>query len=917
MKKGLSLLICAVLLAPSFGFAGILHWPMLGGTPVHEGIASSIPEPPLEILWQTKLGMPTLSAPLTDGEKIYVAGGRYAGNEGGFFCLDYLTGKILWPHSLKGAISSTPVISGGKIIGACSDGLIYGRDLNGAEVYGAIADGKGSRSSGVDNAQSVFFGLEGSSHNLVSIDAYSGTLNWKSYISSDIQISPCAYGGSIYAPAEDGLLYAVNDTTGDVNWIFEIGAKPAQSPMIINENIIIPTEIGISAIHLAIDKEDVELMWSKTYMGKISTMPCTDGNMIYFGAENGKLYCFEPDNGNMEWSYDAKSKITCSPVSALGKVVFGSEDGNVYIFDSSDKQVTFKVKLPSVPVAQPLALWDRIIVSCSDGTIVCIGVPNDEPNPPNPPEPPNPPDPPKPDPPPEPPKEEQHIQPVIKILAPTEAIVDDKVAISLELSNAKLVKSLEFMLGFDSLKAEYVSFKSGSLKDDAGLELIVSETKKDGDVFFKISSEKGISANGIILEFSLKINEPGTHRVSLIDSKATFTDGKSLDPQIITASFDVKQKKPMVELSLTAPEIDLGTAYAVKKVKLRLSQRNGEEANFIVRTSSESCIPNVSSGKIGGNNALDIEISVDPSKLKPGKYEVVISVNIIGQTLKSVIKFIVPEPSISEPPPCIEIEPASLDFGYIPRGKEISLEFVLNFNTDKEVSGVIKPDKNWLKVSPATFKTKSGIVTGIATISASELPGGSDFIGKLVISAKDKVCRDVIVEAKVQTQPSIVLELDIGVKKAKIGSMTVDLDQYPRIKPGNRTVVPIRFISESFGCQVQWEAQTKKVTITRFNDTIVLWIGKKEAIVNGKKVVLDVAPVIEDNGTLVPIRFISQAFGAKVEWFHETKHITITYTPPQNDYVYLYSKGAFSLAAMPFASSRLNSLTDCLNVQMS
>jgi hypothetical protein len=59
-------------------------------------------------------------------------------------------------------------------------------------------------------------------------------------------------------------------------------------------------------------------------------------------------------------------------------------------------------------------------------------------------------------------------------------------------------------------------------------------------------------------------------------------------------------------------------------------------------------------------------------------------------------------------------------------------------------------------------------------------------------------------------------------------------------------------------------------------------VGRKEAIVNGMEVTLDVAPSLENSTTFVPIRFISEAFGARVEWFADTRHIKITYTPPDD-----------------------------------
>lgn len=60
------------------------------------------------------------------------------------------------------------------------------------------------------------------------------------------------------------------------------------------------------------------------------------------------------------------------------------------------------------------------------------------------------------------------------------------------------------------------------------------------------------------------------------------------------------------------------------------------------------------------------------------------------------------------------------------------------------------------------------------------------------------------------------------------------------------------------------------------NIIIKLTVGSKDATINDKPVTLDVPPVIQDGRTLVPLRFISEAFGAKVDWDDKTRSITIT-----------------------------------------
>jgi len=58
----------------------------------------------------------------------------------------------------------------------------------------------------------------------------------------------------------------------------------------------------------------------------------------------------------------------------------------------------------------------------------------------------------------------------------------------------------------------------------------------------------------------------------------------------------------------------------------------------------------------------------------------------------------------------------------------------------------------------------------------------------------------------------------------------------------------------------------KKITIKLGSKVVELWIGKLEAKVNGKTVKLDVPPMIKKGRTFVPIRFVSEALGAKVDW---------------------------------------------------
>ncbi len=101
--------------------------------------------------------------------------------------------------------------------------------------------------------------------------------------------------------------------------------------------------------------------------------------------------------------------------------------------------------------------------------------------------------------------------------------------------------------------------------------------------------------------------------------------------------------------------------------------------------------------------------------------------------------------------------------------------------------------------------------------------------------------------------------------KIVVGDYFVMSDVHPFIE-NDRTFVPIRFIAEELGYNVRWEQATKKVYITSGNTTIVLTIGSHVAQVNGVNQTLDAAATLRDDRTFVPLRFIAENMGEQVDY---------------------------------------------------
>lgn len=91
-----------------------------------------------------------------------------------------------------------------------------------------------------------------------------------------------------------------------------------------------------------------------------------------------------------------------------------------------------------------------------------------------------------------------------------------------------------------------------------------------------------------------------------------------------------------------------------------------------------------------------------------------------------------------------------------------------------------------------------------------------------------------------------------------------------------RTLVPIRAIIEAMGGSVGWNAEKAEVTLTFKNDVIKLVINSDVAYLNDTQSTLDVAPTIMNERTMLPIRYIAESFKFDVNWDDAQRIITVS-----------------------------------------
>ena len=113
--------------------------------------------------------------------------------------------------------------------------------------------------------------------------------------------------------------------------------------------------------------------------------------------------------------------------------------------------------------------------------------------------------------------------------------------------------------------------------------------------------------------------------------------------------------------------------------------------------------------------------------------------------------------------------------------------------------------------------------------------------------------------------------------KVTINGQNLTMDQ-PPVLVNDRTLVPVRAIFEALGAKVDWNNDTNTATGVLGSTTVEIQIENTVAKVNGKDVTLDVPAKLISDRTLVPVRFISESLGAKVDWDNDTQTVIITTT---------------------------------------
>lgn len=200
------------------------------------------------------------------------------------------------------------------------------------------------------------------------------------------------------------------------------------------------------------------------------------------------------------------------------------------------------------------------------------------------------------------------------------------------------------------------------------------------------------------------------------------------------------------------------------------------------------------------------------------------------------------------------------------------------FDLEYDAYDVINPANKadgWVKkrVTVASRTNSGSIKTARLVLDDARFdgnqPGGADF---RLVSTDDLLVRNVSVMRSF-APTSLPVRVVVDGKE-------VAFDVPPFIHPETgRTLVPMRRLFNALGVadgNIVWDEPTRTVTAKKGETTIILRIDSDQAVVGSRTVKLDQPATIQENRTVIPVRFVSENLGLKVSWDSLTHLITIS-----------------------------------------
>lgn len=322
-------------------------------------------------------------------------------------------GEPSWIFHTSGAISSSPLVVGNRILFGCRDSSLYCLDARSGEVSWKLPAGSGIGSSPCEAGGTVFVGTYAGG--VLAAGLEDGKLRWKGVTGGRIVSSPCVADDRVIVGSYDRAVHAFDRRTGELKWKVDAGSTVrASAERMGSDGIVIGTGDGTllgldasdgtvrwrrstdAAIFAAcafdpardlvvagtqngsaygISARTGEVRWRTPLGAEINGQPRVAGDVVLVGTGQGRLHALDPDTGARRWTAEAGRGFDATPLVVGSTVVAPSFDGIVHYLDLADGGIRDRRPLEEEVFSSPAAGQGFLYVATMGGTLHALPLP--------------------------------------------------------------------------------------------------------------------------------------------------------------------------------------------------------------------------------------------------------------------------------------------------------------------------------------------------------------------------------------------------------------------------------------------------------------------------------------------------------------------------------------------------------------
>ena len=221
--------------------------------------------------------------------------------------------------------------------------------------------------------------------NLAAINISDGSRLWPDSIlgGSDSEIAiygnPAVEGDLVYVGGYNGKVYAVNSSLGALRWIYprEDNLEPIVGGLVVSQGRVYfgCSDGKVYTLDAATGDRVGEPFQTED---KIWSTPVIDGDTLYVGSFDKRLYALDIGSGNEKWHFEAGGAIGSTPLVYDDTVYIGSFDGRFYAVNAADGSLRWQSEIEATSWfwAKPVAYNNVIYAPCLDGKIYILDAEN-------------------------------------------------------------------------------------------------------------------------------------------------------------------------------------------------------------------------------------------------------------------------------------------------------------------------------------------------------------------------------------------------------------------------------------------------------------------------------------------------------------------------------------------------------------